>query len=386
MKVIKLNAIKLNAATLKYLRWVGYGVGYLLLFAFFAYVSFPYDRLRQFVVASYNAAQTGVSPNRLEIDSMSWSWRFPGVVAEGVRLVVSAPPAPEGEKQLPPQYLEAEKVFVSASALALVGGSRRASFGADALGGEITGLASDSDAARKLELELDDVEPGSIPQLASAIGLPLAGKLSGHISLDLPERNLMKAEGSVELAAEDLVLGDNKAKIANTIALPELHIGAFSLKAQITGGRLKIDECTAQGKDVELSLAGSVRLRPRIETSLADLDLKFSFSDKYKTQSDLTKALFGQPDSKVPGLFDSVTSSSLSKQEDGAYAARLTGPFSRIKPRPAAGARKSGAGGTSTPSVRRRATTRGAGARRLRTKPEAAEVEESTEAAGEEAP
>lgn len=385
MKVIKLNAIKWNAAKLRHLRWVGYGVGYLILFAFFAYVSFPYDRLRQFVVASYNSAQTGVAPDRLEIDSMSWSWRFPGIVAQGVRLVVSAPPAADGEKQLPPQYLEAEKVFVSASALALVGGSRRASFGADALGGEITGWASDSDVARKLELELDGVEPGSIPQLASAIGLPLAGTLSGHVSLDLPERNLMKAEGSVELTAEDLVLGDNKAKIANTIALPELHIGAFSLKAQISGGRLKIDECTAQGKDVELSLAGSVRLRPRIETSLADLDLKFSFSDKYKTQSDLTKALFGQPDSKVPGLFDTVTSSSLSKQEDGAYAARLTGPFSRIKPRPA-GARKTGASGTSTPSVRRRATTRGAGARRLRSKPEAAEVEESTEATGEETP
>jgi type II secretion system protein N len=381
--------MKVSPRKLKYLRWVGYAVGYVLLFAIFAYVSFPYERLRQFVVASYNAAQVGVAPNRLEIDSMSWSWRFPGIVAKGVRLVVSAPPAPEGEKQPPPQYLEADRVFVSASAVALMSGAREASFGADALGGQITGWASDSESARKLDLTLDGIEPGGIPQLASAIGLPLIGQLSGHISLELPERSIMKAEGSLELSAEDLVLGDGKAKIQNAIEFPPLHMGAFTLKAQVNAGRLKIDECTAQGRDVDLTLGGSVRLRPRIEGSLADLDLKFSFSDKYKTQSDLTKAIFGQPDSKVPGLFDTVTSSSLSKQEDGAYAARLTGPFNRIKPRPAT-AKRSGSSGassspTASPSVRRRASSR-LNSRRAgaRTPPaEEAASEETTEGSGE---
>jgi type II secretion system protein N len=342
---------------LRQLRWAAYGLAYLFTFLAFAYISFPYDRLRRYVVSTYNAAQTGPNPDRLEIDSLSWSWRFPGIVAHGVRLVVASPElkaAPEvtvdasTEEPHPPaaQVLEASKVYVSLSPLALLSGARAASFGAQALGGEISGWARDSAELRKLELQLDGINPGAVPQLAAAIGLPLSGRLSGHIALDLPENNLMKAEGTVDLAAEDLVLGDGKAKIQNMIALPELHMGAFTLKAAITGGRLKLDECVAQGKDVDLALTGGLRLRKHLESSLAELELKFSFSEKYKGQTELTKTLFGQPDSKIPGLFDTATTGLLTKQEDGSYAARLYGPFNRLKPKPLLGKRSTTSSGS----------------------------------------
>lgn len=368
---------KLSAAKLKYLKWVGYAFAYVVVFVLFAYISFPYERLRQYVVSSYNAKQTLPPQNRLEIDSLSWSWRFPGIVAEGVRLVVPPPPVTEGEKPPPPRYLEAQEVFVSASALALLSGAREASFGAQALDGDIAGWASDSSAGRRLELQLDGVNPGSIPQLASTVGLPLAGSLSGHISLDIPEGNVAKAEGTVDLAAEDLVIGDGKAKIQNTIALPELHMGAFVLKAQVSGGRLKIDECTAQGRDLELALSGSIRLRPKLENSVADLELKFSFAEKYRNQSDMTKALFGQPDSKIPGLFDTATSSHISKQEDGSYGARLSGTLARLTPRPLAGARRGKDGAAIGGSRRRTRSNRRAGEK-------TAEPDEAAEEAAEE--
>src|SRR5262245_39772012 len=204
MKKFVLNAAKLSPTKIKYLRWVGYTVAYLMAFVIFAYVSFPYERLRQYVVSSYNAASAG-GDSRLEIDSLSWSWRFPGIVAEGVRLVVTPPPVPEGEKAPPPQYLEAREIFVSGSPLALMSGAREASFGAHALDGEIYGFVSDSAESRRFDLHLDQVNPGAIPQLARAIGLPLSGRLSGSINLELPEASLTKAEGTVELAAEDLV-------------------------------------------------------------------------------------------------------------------------------------------------------------------------------------
>ena len=354
---------------LRQLRWVAYGGAYLFTFVVFAYISFPYDRLRQHVISMYNVAQTGPNPDRLEIDSLSWSWHFPGIVAQGVRLVVPPPEAksaPEvtvdasAEEVRPPapQVLEASKVYVSLSPFAFLTGARAASFGAQALGGEISGWARDSAELRRLELQLDGINPGAVPQLAAAIGLPLSGRLSGHIALDLPENNLMKAEGTVELAAEDLVLGDGKAKIQNMIALPELHMGAFTLKAGITGGRMKLDECVAQGKDVDLALTGGLRLRKRLESSLAELELKFSFSDKYKSQTELTKALFGQADSKIPGLFDTATNGLLTKQEDGSYAARLYGPFNRLKPKPLLGKRSSSSSGSLYGAPRKRTRAR----------------------------
>jgi len=370
---------KLSAGKLKYLKWVGYAFAYILAFILFAYVSFPYERLRQYVVSAYNSTQTVGPQNRLEIDSLTWSWRFPGIVAEGVRLVVPPPVVPDGEKLPPPRYLEAEEVFVSASALALLTGAREASFGAQALDGDVAGWASDSAAGRRLELQLDGVNPGSIPQLASTVGLPIGGSLSGHISVEIPEGNFTKAEGTVELSAEDLVLGDGKAKIQNTIALPELHMGAFVLKAQIVSGRLKIDECTAQGRDVDLALTGSIRLRPKLENSVADLELKFSFAEKYRNQSDVTKAIFGQPESKIPGLFDTVTGSHLTKQDDGSYGARLSGTLARLTPRPMAGARRSKDGASVGGSRRRTRSSRRAGA-------DKAEAEEEAEEPAEEAP
>lgn len=353
MKFPKLNQLKA-------LRWVGYACAYLLAFVLFAYLGFPYERLRQFVVASYNVGQTAPTQNRLEIDSLTWSWRFPGIVAEGVRLVVPSPPPEDGEKAPPPQYLEADEVFISASALALLSGAREASFGARALDGEVSGWARDSSSGRRLELTLDGINPGAIPQLAGSLGLPLAGRLSGHISLDIPDESFTKAEGTVDVSAEDLVLGDGKAKIKNTIALPELHMGAFVLKAQVSGGRFKIEECTAQGRDLDLALTGNIRLRPRLENSVADLELEFGFAEKYRSQSETTKALFGQPDSKIPGLFDAATSSLLTKHEDGSYGARLVGSLSRLAPRPLAGGRRGKDG--ASPSARRRARSSRRGA------------------------
>ena len=153
-------------------------------------------------------------------------------------------------------------------------------------------------------------------------------------------------------------------------------MGAFKLQGEVAAGRLKLEECSAQGRDVDLSLLGSVRLRPKFESSIADLDLKFSFAEKYKTQSDLTKALFGQPDSKIPGLFDTVTSKHLTKQDDGSYAARLGGSFAWLTPRPLSLSRRS-KDGSSISSRRRAARSRRAA------KAEEPELEASDEAADE---
>jgi hypothetical protein len=154
-------------------------------------------------------------------------------------------------------------------------------------------------------------------------------------------------------------------------------MGAFVLKAQISGGRLKIDECTAQGRDLDLTLTGNVRLRPRLENSVADLELKFGFAEKYRSQSDLTKAIFGQADSKIPGLFDTATGSHLTKNEDGSYGARLAGSLARLQPRPLS-ARRSKDSTTATGKRRAsRASRRGA---------KADDTEPADEAAEEAAP
>jgi type II secretion system protein N len=342
---LKLPALNVHPRVSKVLRWTGYVAGYLVVFVLFAYVSFPYDRLKHRLIASYQAAQTGPYADHLEIDHLSWSWRFPGIVAEGVRLDMAAPAGrPSGTTTtvsttpaapvLVHEVVEAEEVFVRLSPLDLLTGARSVSFSARALGGDIQGSASDSEASRSLKVELENLDPSGVPHLAKLIGLPLRGRISGQISLELPEGRITRADGALELHAEDLQIGDGKAKLKEMIVLPPIDIGTLNLKAEIGAGRLKITECVATGRDLELSVTGGMRLRQQIDSSLAELEIKLGFSDKYKAQNDMTKALFGQPDSKVPGLFDTMTKTIFAKMEDGSYGAKVTGPLSRLNPRP----------------------------------------------------
>ena len=82
----------MNPRAKKVLTWVGYGFAYLFALLVFAYLTFPYDRLKERIVTEFNARQTGPDPLHLELDELGSYW-FSGIEAEGVRLV-SQPPAP----------------------------------------------------------------------------------------------------------------------------------------------------------------------------------------------------------------------------------------------------------------------------------------------------
>ena len=168
----------------------------------------------------------------------------------------------------------------------------------------------------------------------------------GTIDLKLPESKLSKAEGKIDLKITDLSVGDGKAKIRNTIALPKLDAGEMTFTAEATDGRLKIEKLSAKGKDIEVVADGSVRLRDPMDQSLAELSLRFAFSDAYKNKNDITRGLFGAPGSSMPGLFDLDPKTKRAKRPDGFYAWRLVGPLGRMEPQPA----PMGASGSAAPS------------------------------------
>ena len=61
---------------------------------------------------------------------------------------------------------------------------------------------------------------------------------------------------------------------------------------------------------------------------------------QYKTKDDMTKGLFGAPGSKVPGAFDFDPKNKRAKRPNGSYAWRVTGPFAKLRFRPAGGKAK----------------------------------------------
>jgi type II secretion system protein N len=320
----------------RWLAWVGYPILYLMLLGLFARCTFPYERVRDRLVAEFNTKQANAGM-RIEIAEMSGYW-LSGIEAEGVKVtrtsaVAPTSPAPSDTptpaEELKPHVTIIDHVYGSVSLLRLLVGTTAGSFGMEMQSGEVEGRFSSSSDGQSLELKLSKVNVGDLPMLSDLAGLPLKGTVDGKLEVELPEKKATKAEGKIELNMSGISAGDGKAKILKVIALPELKVGDVKLNATITDGRLKVDSMSAKGPDFELLLDGSIRLREPIPLSMLDIGLEFRFMDSYKNKSDTTRGLFGTPGATVPGLFEMDEKVRRSKREDGFYGWRVVGTMDK---------------------------------------------------------
>jgi type II secretion system protein N len=284
----------------------------------FFFLTFPYDRVRERIVHDFNARQTEPDPLKLEIDNISSYW-LSGVEADGVRLISTPPPDPNG-KPAKPKVTTVEKAHARLSLFSLIFGKRVVSFGAQAFGGSLDGSVQDSDAERVLDLEMDGLDLGQTPVLAGLLGLPVAGKLSGTANLVTPEARLSKAEGKISFKLAGLSVGDGKAKIRDIIALPKLDAGELGLEAEVKSGQVTLTELAAKGPDLELNAEGTIRLRDQPGQSLLSLQAEFKFTDHYTNKDDMMRALFGPA-----GAFDLDPKNHRAKRPDGFYGWRVGG-------------------------------------------------------------
>lgn len=321
----------LTPRTQMILRAAGFGAFYLLSLTTFAYISFPYDRLRDRLVQEFNARQTGPDGMRLEIGSLDAYW-FSGVEAENVRLFSKEKPAtapePGQEPKAKAKPMFIDSAHVRAGILPWIFGSKRFSFGAQAFGGKINGTSSENSGGRSLDIELDQVSLAEAPMLADLVGLPMTGMMNGRIDFTLPEGKLAKADGTVKVNIEGLGIGDGKAKIKDTIALPKVEAGTLELDGEATAGQFKIGKFQASGPDLEFIAEGSVRLRDPLPTSLLTMTARFKIKDKYKNKSDTTRSIFGAP-GENSGLFDIDPKNRRAKRADGFYSWRVTGTLAK---------------------------------------------------------
>ncbi len=308
-----------------------YPLFYLVLLLGFARLTFPYERLKERLTNEFNAQQ-GPRGMRLRIDALEGYW-LSGVVAKGVRLTMAPKAQPStatsGEETRPPATMVVDTARLSVSLLGLLFGSTDLGFALEIGSGKIEGSALSSSSEQAFEVSIDSVPLSQLPMLVDLVGLPLKGMLNGELELVLPERSAQKGEGRIALVLTGVAAGDGKAKILNTIALPELKVGNFNLKATVTEGKVKVDALSAKGSDFEMAGDGLIRLRESLTTSSLDLGVHFKFLDAYKGKSDITRGLFGTPGSTVPGLFEMNDKVRRSKREDGFYGWRVMGTLQR---------------------------------------------------------
>lgn len=354
---MKLRVPNLGPRARRWLRLGLYPVFYFFCLVLFARLTFPYDRVKNRILAEFHARQTGPNPKQLEIDDVSGHWLF-GVEAEGVRLTTPPPPSQAGDDPDAPKpkarVLSIDGLYGSVSVLRLVFGTTAVDFGLEIGEGGLEGNFVRSSEGSELALDITDLSVAGLGPLEELVQLPLEGVLAGHVEFSMPEGKLEESEGKLDLSIDTLQVGDGKAKIRDTIALPKLRVGTLTLAAEAVQGKLELKELSANGPDFQLKSDGSVRLRDPIGTSVADLRINFKFKEAYTNKNDMTRGLFGAPDAKVPGLFDLDPKIKRAKGADGFYGWRAAGQLARLSFVPAADGSSSGSTSTIASRARER--------------------------------
>jgi type II secretion system protein N len=313
---------------LGYLRYANVGLYVLFFFAclaLFASLTFPYRKLRDHVVASFNAQELASGGHQeLQIDDLTGYW-LSGARMRGVRLFSAS-----SEPGQAPQKIEIDQIAVRYGLLSWLLGGSDVSFDARAFGGGASGSVETHGSDQSIEAHLQNIDIGRVEPLVHLLGVPLRGELGGSVKLTMPGGKISKATGSISIEAQNVTVGDGKAKIKGAIALPPIQVGTVTLAADSKDGTVKITKLNAGGKDLDLQGEGRIVLRDLTSESLCDAQVRFKINDVYRTKSDMTKTLFGAPGSNASPLFELADPRiKQSKRPDGFYAWAFRGPLAR---------------------------------------------------------
>ena len=317
----------------KVLLYLGYAAFFFASFLLFAYWTFPYDRVRDFIVQEVERPK-GPDGNRrpsglqLEIVSLSPSW-ITGVELEGVRLV-KQPDEPDGKAI----EITLEEVTARIGVLAALSGGVDVSYDVTVGGGTIEGQYEQGEESTYIEMEVAEVQLRQLGIMSSLVGLPVAGIMNGQVEMTIADDN-SQTDGTIDLAIDGLQIGGGQVPIpgmSSGLTVERIRAGKLEIEMSVEDGVARVTKLASDGDDLTIEGSGTIRLMRPLEMSRLDLMLKVAFSEAYRNQSDHTRRLFSAMDF-VPDLRAART-------PDGALQWRISGsPGSRVSTTPAGRAR-----------------------------------------------
>lgn len=302
------------------LHFVAYPAFFVVSFVMGAYWTFPYDRVRDFIVQE--AERDGRT--QLEIESLSPSW-LTGIEADGVRFAK----VPEGGGE--PAPLELSHVAARVSVLSLLMGEQDVSFDAELQGGSIEGNYAASEEATSIQATLTNVDLRRIGPLRDAVGLPIAGRANGSVDLTIA-KEAANSTGTADLTVRGVSIGDGETPLVIEglgagLTLERMNLGTLQLRMQTERGVGDIRRLHADGEHAELWGSGNLRLIQPLRMSSMDLLIRIKFKDAYRESSDRMRVLFS--------LLDMNPQVRPARTSDGALQWRIQGSFaSRIRMAP----------------------------------------------------
>ena len=311
------------------LQYGGYVAFFGMCFTLSAYLTFPYDRVKDLLVRRVQAQATPGAPGpKLTIEELGPHW-LNGVSLSGV--VFERP----GESPTDaPSRIAVDELDVSVSPWSLLGSGIALSVDAEIGDGDLGGeYETQEGGPTKLDLTLDEVDLERFG-LGSLLGIPVGGLASGTIVVDLAVKSV-ETQGEVKLEIEGTRIGDGKGKVkipgmAGGLTVDAMDAGKVELAIAIKDGVATIEKLDAKGKDLELSGSGSIRLSHPLPMSRVDVTLSAKPEKAYFERSERGKGML-----MAMEMNDAVKRATAA---DGTMRFRLTGPLGSLKAAPASAA------------------------------------------------
>jgi type II secretion system protein N len=338
---------------LKALRYLGYPAFFTFFFLLFVYWTFPYDRLKEFIIHQVEAPRpTGAGTVaalglQLEIDELSPTF-FPGLTARGVRLTWL--PQAQGQRAVTARM---DRVTAHVSLLSLLFGKVNADLDIQGMGGTVEAhveavTGGTRPGLRELKLKMLGVRANEIGPLVQGVGLPVQGRLDTDVQLSIPDGLINRASGRATLTIAGLKIGDNVAQFQipgfGGVTIAQIDAGTLAGNITIRDGNASIERLNARSRELNLAISGRVELRADAAQTGINLLTRFQLTDEFRNKNEQS--------TRIMMVLDMVPELRAARGQDGMIALRCRGTAGRgvrCNPDGATGAAGAGAGAFGEP-------------------------------------
>ncbi len=342
------------------IRFVGYPSFFVFWFVLFFYVTFPWDRLRETIIANAEAPRRSPSgvmaPSNMQLHIGSLGPTFlPGISARDIS--VTFLPTKAGERS---RTMRIEQATVHVGLFALMANTLSADIAVRGLGGRIDGhvdvaMGGRRPGVREARLTIDNVNVGDIAPVVAMVGLPLSGRLDSRVDFHVPDGRLDRASGSVTLSVDNLTIGDGQAQYQiprwGAVTIETIRAGPLDGTVTIRNGEATIERLSARSPEFVLLMDGRIVLAPLVTQSTLNASVRFQLTEVYRRKSETA--------GRIMNVMDFAPDLRAARRADGMYGFRCAGTLEgdvRCPPdmRGAASRGPAGSGGSGTAVPSRR--------------------------------
>ena len=280
--------------------FVSFGV---LCFLFFTYLTFPYQKVANVLIAKLEAR----TPYEIQITDVD-PYLFPGISLEGVtvysRSGAGSPPDEAKRKRRIP-LLEVDRLRLRLKLFSLLRGGIGIAFCSRFASGEFRGSYFRSSGRFAFRSKWRDIQLSGFNFLKEH-GIGLLGSLSGGADVEGNPTDIRTGKGSISFQVDGG--GLQNTTLMKVITLPDMGFDRFGGKFVLKEGKLHFDQVEMKGNDLQAEFTGEVNLRKPVRNSILSLNLRFKPSSEV--------------DDQIGYLF---TTAMMRKDRQGFYTRRVSG-------------------------------------------------------------